>query len=93
MHRFQQDHERIKIEAAGGCERKSGDAAEVRSADRRELDKGIVLEDPAVTLDVHRDRPFEPVVLTPLSMGKHGKTEQIVDAVLNESAVEHRRKT
>jgi hypothetical protein len=93
MHRFQQDRElielkrRVVVNASPEMQQKFVQQLGENQA------KGLVLEDPAVTLDLLCDGPFEPVVLTPLSTGKHGKTEQIVDAVLSESAVEHRRKT
>jgi hypothetical protein len=93
MHRFQQDRESIELKRRTVANASPEIQQKFMDQLNRNQSKGIFFEDPAVTLDLLREGTFEPVVLAPLTSGKRGKTEQIVDAVLNESAVEHRRKT
>jgi hypothetical protein len=93
IHRFQQDRELIELKRRVVTNASPESQQKFVEQLGQNQTKGIFLEDPAITLDLLREGPLEPVVLAPLSTGKHGKAEQIVDLVLNESALEHRRKT
>jgi hypothetical protein len=91
MHHFQQDREMIELkrravtDAPADAQQKFIEQLAVNHA------KGNLAEDPAVTLDLLRDGFVEPVVVPPISSGRRGKIEAVVDAVLNDCAAEHRR--
>jgi hypothetical protein len=92
MHRFQQDREMIELKRRAVTE--AGPESQQKFIEQlaRNQAKGLIVEDPAVTLDLLRDGFVESVVVPPLSTGKRGKIEAIVDIVLNDCAMEHRRK-
>ena len=91
IHRFQQDREMIEMKKNAVLAASEKDKITFMAQMSHNQSKGIYLEDPVITLDLLRQHG-KPVSIRPLSPGKRGKMEQIVDAVLNESAAEQRRR-
>ena len=90
IHRFQHDREMIEMKKNAVLAASEKDKIEFMAQMSHNQSKGIYLEDPVITLELLRQHG-KPVTIRSLSPGKRGKMEQIVDAVLNESAADQRR--
>jgi hypothetical protein len=91
MHRFVQDTELIRLKRAAVSAASPVMQEKFMAQLRQNHIKGIFLEDPAVTLDLLKDVAIPPVPVSSAE-GKHGRITRIVDSVLNDCAVEHRRR-
>jgi hypothetical protein len=91
MHRFVQDTDLIRIKKAAVAAASPAMQEKFMLQLHQNHEKGILLEDPAVAMDLLRDVtiPMRPPVV--LEANPRDVTH-IVDSVLNECAVEHRRR-
>jgi hypothetical protein len=91
MHRFVQDTDLIRIKKAAVCAASPAMQEKFMAQLHQNHEKGIFLEDPAVTIDLLRDVVIPARPPPPLEPNPRDVTH-IVDSVLNECAVEHRRR-
>lgn len=91
VHRFQQDQEMIEMKREAVATATEKEQVEFMRQLARNHEKGNYMDDPLITLELLRKRPKSSFTL-PITQGNKSHMEQIVDSVLNQCAVEQRRR-